>query len=314
LDVLVLITALSALLALGGLPVSGPGGPSMAACLRNLQVIAQTSALVAASDSRAILHRQSSAGFFGWRGLGRADWGGADGSDPYYGPNCGFPGSCLSANTRPYNNYLSPMQISKVFHCPADTGAADIPGNYVPAPSSGPNDYLTSVFQACGNSYHGDFLWFPGSQSQSSMRAGSFMRPAGLVSNPAETMLFYDTRFAQAYLSTTEAIDFGAGIGQAVFVPSWHEPTNRHNILLFDGHAAQVELNMTGSMIPMTSFPEDIYSHRNIMYRGTGWRYDAFPEEFVRENVVGDPLPRDTSTVAPAGQTPLCAPEHIADR
>lgn len=298
-ELLVLLSALAMLVSMA----AGPGRALQPAnstdrCTDNLRRIGQASAFVAATDNRGIPHRQSTAGMTSSRGQGSFDWGGSDGVDPQYSPNC-LPGNpCITAQTRPYNAFLDPA-ASNVYRCPADTGAVNVPHpNYIPEPISLPyNPYLHSVAGASGTSYQGDFIWYSPSATQA-YRMGSFMRPVQLFPVPAETLLFYESRFAQAFLSTTEAVNAGGFPGTwPTTIESWHRD-NKFNALLVDGHVQRIELNMTGSMFDYLSYPADLYPGRSNMYRGPGWRYDAFPEELIIENIQGDPLPANVATTA----------------
>ncbi len=309
-ELLVLLSALALLVSMAAGPGRALQPPnSTERCIDNLRRIGQSSALVAATDNRGIAHRQSSAGLTTWRGLGSFDWGGSDGVDPAYNPNCPPGQSCITSDTRPYNAFLDP-EATSVYRCPADNGAADLPDpNYTPQPYTLLNNpYLHSVAGASGTSYQGDTIWFSGSATQA-LRFGSFLRPAQSFPVPAETLLFYESRFTQAFLSTTESIDGGSFPGAwPETITSWHRD-NKFNSLFVDGHVLRIELNKTGSMIDQFSFPLDLYPIRNVMYRGPGWRYDAFPEEVMIENIAGDPLPANVAATTP---TLKRSPEHLA--
>lgn len=306
--------ALLALAALGRATQQSASGSGRARCFDNLHRIGQAATVVATQDRLSIQHRQSSVGRSNWVGLGAFDWGGADGSGGYFSPRCVVSAAwCLDAETRPYNAVLAPAPLGpmgqiaayEVFHCPEDTGAYPT-ARYVPGSGqSNQQDYLISVFLASGNSYHGDFLWHSGSSGGESVanRTGSFMRPYDATPRLDETILFYDTPFAQAYMSTVES-----SAPSPVQVPSWHGEA-RHNVLRMDGHADAVEINVSGSMVPIDSFPIDEYPFRSGMFRGPGWRYDAFPEETIVEHYWGNPFTAPAPDAAPALMT---APIPIA--
>lgn len=305
--------ALLTLAALGRATQLSASGSGRARCFDNLHRIGEAATVVAVQDRRHIPHRQSTAGLRNWIGLGAFDWGGADGTAQFYGPRCDVPAICLDAQTRPYNAVLAPAgagpfeqaRAFERFHCPEDAGA-HASANYIPG-SGGPNqqDFFHSVFQASGNSYHGDSFYFHSSSSGEAVaqRFGSFMREFDATPRLDETILFYDTPFAQAFTATVES-----GYGPPVQVPSWHGEA-RHNVLRMDGHADAVEINVSGSMVPIDSFPIDEYPFRSGMFRGPGWRYDAFPEETIVEHYWGNPFTAPAPDAAPALMT---APIPIA--
>lgn len=305
-EVLVLMVAIAMLVAIAGQLREVFESPSLAAkCVNNLREIGRISAFVASSDAKLIPHRQSTAGLFAWRGLGQFDWGGADGMSGEFGPNCTLgAGNCLLASTRPFNAFVSAAQYSDLFRCPSDVGSFQVPtGNYAPSSAQGGVGlFRKSIYLASGNSYSGDFIWLQTAGAPSaSRRFGSFLRPIQRFVNPHDTLLFYETRFAQAYLSSSESIAGGGGFGQPVEVQSWHG-RQAHNALMADGHTQSIELRMTGSMTPTDSFPIDFYPDRTVMYRGANWRYDTFPEQPIFEHGAGDPIPPNAASV-PSIQT-----------
>lgn len=309
-EVLVIVTALALLIAALA-PINEVfENPSRSAdCLQNLHEIGQISALVAMADARMIPHRQSTTGQNGYLGLGSFDWGGADGFGGDFAPNCLIPNACMPASTRPYNAYVDPTRYADVYRCPSDIGNAPLPDtNYNQRDSLAERDYYRKcVFLASGNSYQGDFLWINAGGS-SAARFGSFFRPAQAFPNPSETLLFTEARFPQAYLSSDETIAAGSfSTAQALDVQSWHG-RQKHNVLFVDGHAQPIELHRSGSMIPVTNFPADFYT-RTLLFRGPGWRYDAFPDEYVVEHATGDPLPQNLTT--PANPGLKTSPERI---
>lgn len=305
LEVLVLVTAFGglALTAVGGL-TTARGQSQLLVCQKHLRQIGQLSVVLANADSRMIAHRQSSSGSATWKGLGAWDWGGADG-------RCGefrtgwplFPDGAFGVDTRPYNHALfgdtiPPNADFSFFSCPNDTGAVVSsvyePRYIDPAPCTPEEAEIIrqSMFEAFGTSFQGDFLWYPGPTDiygPTALRYGSFMRPYELVTNPSELLLFAESRFMQAYLSTKEFLDGGALEGDPASVASWHEPGG-FNLLLIDGHVINAPISVSGSLIPLDSFPINDYQYRSVMARGSGWRVDAFPEAFVVERRQGNPL------------------------
>ena len=307
LELLVLVTALCGLALSaygGGVVLRGQG--QLVACQAHLRQIGQLSVVLANADSRMIAHRQSSSGLQSWRGLGAWDWGGADGACGEYrsdwnGPSGTIPG--FGASTRPYNLALFGGAIPSnadfsVFGCPSDTGAVESetyePYFSDPTPCTPKETEIVhkSMYQAFGTSFQGDFIWFPGGgdiYGSTGLRYGSFMRPYEMVTKPSELLLFAESRFMQAYMSTAEFIAGGAFKGDPTAVAPWHASAG-FNLLLIDGHVMNAPINVSGSLIPLDSFPLDDYPYRVVMARGSGWRVDSFPEAFVVERRVGNPF------------------------
>lgn len=273
-------------------------------CVANLKVIGQHGTNNAASETRGILHAQSTAGLINWIGLGAWDSGGQDGK---CGPHrTGWPTQAsiaMGAPTRPFNRStggadITPDFVAKEYQCPADEGTLENP-NYAPdftdpAPCNDPVDidsWQQSMFRAFGTSYQGDFLWFGISAGgeQAAARLGSFMRPSSIMPNAAEQLLFYEARFAQAWLSAQEWADVNGGT--ALDIPGWHGKLCEFNAVMCDGHAQKIKLCRQGDMIDIAaSFPAaDWGSYRNIMARGSGWRVDALRGPAVVERFRGDP-------------------------
>lgn len=271
-----------------------------AKCQRNLGLIGQLAASVAAADRWSVLHGQSSSGELAWRGLGAWDWGGLDGA-------CGevrtgwpsYPEVALAGSTRPftraaYGDAILVNPTASLFACPADTGAVSdvfyVPVYSDPAPCTQEEaDAIVrrSMAEAKGTSYQGDFIWYSASSDSSAgAREGSFMRPSELFVNPAETLLFYEARFAQAFMCSEESVSIW-GSGKPSSIASWHESSGAQNILNADGHVQSVVINVSGSLLDPLSLPSDLV----IRFRGAGWRYDAYPEARILERGPGIPMP-----------------------
>lgn len=306
------IVTIAALCLLSG--VVAAAGPHIATiskidlCTDNLRRIGEISGLVAQSDGSAIRHQQSSSGRINWIGLGRFDWGGADGVDQYtYADGTNYH---LGAATRPYNAYVNPGAIQELFRCPNDMGLLSGVGFGPRTPAQ-----AQSMFLSQGASYDGDYVWVQG-QSSTALRFGSFMRPPHLFDNVAETLLFYDARLLQAAANTNEASRSTVYGGRNVEVPSWHG-NFRHNALMADGHSMSIEILRTGSVINSLLFPGNQYPYRTYMLRGTGWRNDAFPKPMIVESFVGNPIaaefPADDADSAPAAEIADSAPRFAAE-
>jgi prepilin-type processing-associated H-X9-DG protein len=272
-------------------------------CIKNLQEIGRLSVLVACADSRMIPHRQSLSGTYRWLGLGSWDWGGANGlCEPYAAPSSPDAWiNSLSADTRPYNATafgfpVPPSANFSGFACPEDAGffvGGNQPPPYVPPTCGTPSIFEQSVFQATGTSYQGDFLWFsePFAGATASLRFGSFMRPYELFPKLGETVLFYDSRYSQAVLSTQEAVD--AGIMPDIYapttIPPWHSPGG-FNVLFVDGHVQTIPIHVSGSLLSIVVIDPVTNPYRTWLPRGNDWRWDALPERFVIERRTGNPI------------------------
>ncbi len=72
-------------------------------------------------------------------------------------------------------------------------------------------------------------------------------------------------------------------------VAPWHASAG-FNLLLIDGHVINAPVNVSGSLVPLDSFPVDGYPYRLVMARGSDWRVDSFPEAFIVERRLGNPI------------------------
>lgn len=272
-------------------------------CVANLKTIGQHASNNSVSDNRGILHAQSVSGKRNWVGLGGWDYGGNDGICGEYRTGWPtLPNEHLGAATRPYNlSVLGPTMtadtVVKEYQCPSDDGVVENP-NYEPNFSDTSNCgtlesemFRQSMSRAAGTSYQGDFLWYGGSAGGDTvaLRFGTFMRAGTKIPSTSETLMFYEGRLAQAMLSAQEAIDAGAP-GVPLDIPGWHGKLCEFNAVLADGHAQKIRLCRSGDMVDIVaSFPAVEYPRRSGMFRGNGWRYDAFKEELVVEKYAGDP-------------------------
>ncbi|MFO0973218.1 MAG: hypothetical protein U1A27_07255 [Phycisphaerae bacterium] len=262
-------------------------------CISQLKVLGQHAAGYAATDPRGILHPQSPSGELAWLGLGAWDYGGADGACGENSSRSPIP-MHLGAARRPFNLAQSGPAMSDAarfaeYRCPADTGAQPNP-NYTPSyvdPAPCDADAAAEVIgrsmtDAKGTSYQGDFLWFADRSGDAlvARRFGSFMRPASTMLAASELTLFYETRFAQAYLSTREAQDASGGAlaPTPLDVPGWHGPGSQFNLLLCDGNVRTVTLRHANDALDaVLAFPPGLADVRSVMIRGAGWRIDNLP-------------------------------------
>jgi len=277
-------------------------------CLTSLKTVNGHAQNGAVSENTGILHAQSKSGETGWLGLGGWDFGGNDGA-------CGESrsdwtgGAPLSAETRPFNIAsagadIGPNTRFAEYACPSDQGVAQIAPNYVPAfadqsPCSvnEADEVLgASMYRAMGNSFQGDFLWFEGPVEpggRTAKRFGSFMLAQSKIKAPSELLLFYESRFAQAFLSTQEVIDAGT-LGDssvAVDVAGWHGRVGEFNASFCDGSARKVKCASRGDMLDVvTEVNPGVHPFRSGMLRGatTHWRYDNFPYADYNEDTLSD--------------------------
>lgn len=257
-------------------------------CAGNLRSIAQLAVAGSANDPRSIIHKQSSIGEVNWIGLGGWDWGGGNGTDMYYREG-GDPLAFTPA-TRPLNKEYLGTNFSRnsnfdIFRCPGNDGQ-------VPSPDYGGNDAdeIESMFKSKGNSYQGDFIRFCGSSCNSDpgYRYGSFMRPANQFTDTGKVILFYESRFSQAFLFTEE---FSPTFG---FTPTdvmgSHSRRGEFNVSFVDGHESRIRVARRGTMVDPNSLDPVRYPYRIGMARGLSeWQYDNFPLPFVKEYFFGDP-------------------------
>ncbi len=277
-------------------------------CLTSLKTVNGHAQNGAVSDNTGILHAQSKSGERGWLGLGAWDFGGNDGA-------CGETrsdwtgGAPLGAETRPFNIAsagadIGPSTRFPEYACPSDQGVAQIAPNYVPAfafqtpcgVDEADEVLSASMYRAMGNSFQGDFLWFEGPVEpggRTAKRFGSFMLPQSKIKAPSELLLFYESRFAQAFLSTQETIDAGT-VGDAavpVDVAGWHGRVGEFSASFCDGSVRKVKCSSKGDMLDVLTRvnPEEV-PPRSAMLRGatTNWRYDNLPYADYNEDTLSD--------------------------
>jgi len=276
-------------------------------CVANLKSIGQSAQNNAISDTAGIIHAQSTSGKVAWRGLGAWDFGGSDGRCGEANSNWPTSPYNLGCMTRPYNIAasgaagLAPSSTFPEYRCPADIGVVSLPGsNYTPryadetpCSSAEVEEAITkSMYDMMGTSYQGDFIWYGGPTEPggytTARRFGSFLCPSNKIKAPSEMLLFYEGRFAQAYLSTQESVDGGAFPGAEVFdIPGWHGKPGEFSISFCDGSARKAVCRSKGDMIDtLTVFDPQVYPERNVMFRGNGWRYDNFPYSDHSDNLI----------------------------
>ena len=236
---------------------------------------------------QGVVHPQATNGECNWRGLGAWDWGGGNGTDPFYkqippGDPRGFPGDTRPLTAENSGGRAGGSSDVSIFRAPNDEGHAVNP-NYEDAWV----DSRKSMFLSKGTSYQGEFVWF--NSGGVGLRFGTFMRPSSRIPDTAQTVLFTEARFGQAYISSQEFIDGGAFGGTAVDVPGWYGKIGEFAVSFADGHAAKVKIRKQGSVYPISGYDSVRFPFRTVMARGPGWRVDCFPAPFVTEHSAGNP-------------------------
>lgn len=294
-ELLVILSILALVLALLLPSISRARAESVSVkCIYNLKSLGRAAQSNGLADPAGILHAQSESGRVAWLGLGAWDFGGSDGRCGAYSSGWTASPYNLGVLTRPYNiaaagPSLSTASIFPEYQCPADIGAARIgPTNYVPEfPAddlTAPDPVFESMYSAVGTSYQGDFISFRGVASNDrpvAKRPGAFLLPSSRMQQPDQLLLFYEARFAQAMLSTQEAVDAGGAFGgTALDIPGWHGKLGEFNVAAADGSARKVTLLSRGSAVDTAAvFDAAKFPYRSVMYRGRNndWRYDNLP-------------------------------------
>ncbi len=284
-EILVVVAIVSLLISLL-LPVlsSARNAGLCSKCMSNLRASAQAAATMAAEDAQGILHHAPNNADGEWRGLGAWDWGGADGADDDFRErNANYH---LGAVTRPINRALFGDRLSKdsdysMFRCPGDEGQ-------VPGLQYGGADQpsIESMFASKGNSYQGDFIWFDETINGkvAALRFGTFMRPSNMIPETGQTILFYEARFPQAFLHTTETSRSRSFPGhQPANVWGSHRDLGVFNVSFADSHVEKIRVLGNGTMANPLMFDGRRYPYRTSMIRGKGWRYDTQPEPMMVE-------------------------------
>lgn len=277
-------------------------------CIYNLKSLGRSAQANGLTDPSGILHAQSDSGRSAWLGLGAWDFGGNDGRCGPYSSTWSSSPLNLGMLTRPYNIASAGPSLSTAsnfaeYRCPGDIGAARIgPTNYAPVlltdADCTPADAeipFRSMHDAFGTSYQGDFISFRGVASNGqpvAKRPGAFLLPSSRMQHPDQLLLFYEARFAQAMLSTQEAVDAaGAFGGVPADIPGWHGRLGEFNVAAADGSARKVTLLSSGSAVDTAAaFDAATYPYRSVMYRGRNndWRYDNLPYADNNPNSLSD--------------------------
>src|SRR5262249_34988773 len=143
-------------------------------------------------------------------------------------------------------------------------------------------------------SYQGDFIWYEGppqmnddtppTRQPTAKRSGSFICPTSKMKSASELLLFYETRFCQAYLATQETADMDPFQGNPAItvldIPGWHGKLGEYSVSFCDGSARRIKLLSKGFQIDaVREFNPGTWPYFNSMWRGNGtnWRYDNFP-------------------------------------
>lgn len=250
-----------------------------AKCSTNLRTVAQLGATYSVDDTSTVLHPRGLT-VNGWLGLGAWDHGGADGLDPQFrgaGPS-NWGATTRALNRQKFGRNVSEKNDFSEFQCPSDKGMVDLANGYVDAyPTS-----VTSMWESKGTSYQGEFIWF--NAGTHGLRVGPFLRPSNLIPQSAEVVLFFESRFAQAYLQSSEYVAGGPFGGDVVDIPGWHGKLGQFNVAFTDGNVRNITVLKQGWVTNPQSYNQNEYPLRDVMIRGRSWRVDCFPERLIREN------------------------------
>jgi len=277
-------------------------------CISNCKGHGSLAAANAVDDERSRMHTPHEISGDQWLAPGDHDWGGANGKDLWFsaGPG-GIPTPPFKGaqgrfmNRLIFGNQVTGDEDFSLFRCPGEEGMVQT--NDLPPPSP---IYARSVFEATGTSYQGDLWHFSKNQVGGVAgilgRFGAYRRPVNKFPDPSRALLFWETRFMQAMVSTEE-IAFGGeagrgGLGGGATIHHFGTaPTNvmgshgklgKFNVVFADGHAATITCLKHGVMYKPTDFIEISQMHGGpnsgywrFYWRAQDWRYDNFPAEHI---------------------------------
>jgi len=268
-------------------------------CASNLRQIAAIAISVGVDDPRGIIHRQSTNGAFDHVGLGKFDFGGADGYDPDDPQNIyneQAPGFHLGAVTRPNNiaefgSALSTRSDFSHYRCPGNEGAFKSANQNETTWGAETPTRIESMFKAVGTSYVGDALPIApdGPNTEPAYRIGAFMRPSSRIPDTSILVLFAEFRLAQAGAHSQEFIKSSGFTFTVQTVSGSHGRRSVFYTSFTDGHVAPVRILSAGTVFAPYAGDPDI--PRRFAVGGNGWRNNAFPnsDPYVIEHIIGDP-------------------------
>ena len=267
-------------------------------CLAQLSEHGKLAAMNATDDERSRLHPPHERSGYLWVAPGDHDWGGGNGADMWYRagpagrnaepavPYKGAQGRFM--NRLIYGPVVNGSEDFSLFRCPGDEGMVQAFDFMPPTPV-----YAQSVFEATGTSYQGD-LWSHAMKArqpegnpqrkETRFRFGCYNRPMNMIPDSSRTLLFWETRFMQAMVSTEE---IGAG-GEAdnhqfgrvpTDIPGSHGKVGRFNVVFADGHAVTIQCRKQGTMFRPNGFDHE---YKKLHWRAPDWRYDNFPAPFIK--------------------------------
>lgn len=295
LELLVTISTIAMLVGVLLPSLSGARNQAQATkCAGNLRQIAALAMIVGAEDPRGIILRQSTSGAFDHVGLGKFDFGGADGYDPDDPTNIyneQAPGYHLGAVTRPnniaqYGSSLSARSDFAMYRCPGNEGAFENP--YWGAETT---TRTRSMFQVAGTSYVGDALPIQplGPNTEPTYRIGAFMRPVNRIPDTSVLLLFAEYRLAQAGALSQEFIERVGLPWQPQTVPGSHKLPGVFVASFTDGHVAPVRILPQGAVYAPYAGDPDF--RKRFAVRGADWSNNTLPgaDPFIEEHFVGEP-------------------------
>ncbi len=276
----------------------------------------------ATNEDAAISSSAGSNGSMYWMGSGDFCWGGSDGADNEYNRTGagGRPGK--AAFGRFMNRLMFGAEVTSaqnnnkndfnVFRCPGDEGLFVAPNMSLSGNRNGrPAVWSTSVFEASGNSYMGDFFYAKDHASWDPvpyLRFGAYRRSLDKFAEPSRNILFWESRFVQAMANARELFNMGipysggTALGsQPVSIPGWHGQMAKFNVVFVDGHAAVITLRPQGDMHKPSDYQSQTRQWR-VAWRGQKWRYDNTP--VVQHNWFGPWLGTDDRRLYGSGWIP----------
>lgn len=294
-ELLVTISTIAMLVGILAPSLSGARSQAQATrCMSNLRQIASLGQAVGTDDPRGIIHQQSTNGRFDHVGLGKFDFGGADGYDPDDPTNVyneKAPGYHLGAVTRPNNiaahgSAVSAQSDFSHYRCPGDEGAFENPYWGAETPTR-----VKSMFQAVGTSYVGDAMPVApyGPNTEPCFRFGAFMRPSSRIPDTSTLLLFAEFRMAQAGALSEEFIGSSGFPFRPQTVPGSHKRIGVFYASFTDGHVAPVHILEKGTVFAPYSNDPDF--RKRFAVRGDGWSSSVSltADSFIKEHFVGEP-------------------------
>ncbi|MBI5863233.1 MAG: prepilin-type N-terminal cleavage/methylation domain-containing protein [Planctomycetes bacterium] len=175
---------------------------------------------------------------------------------------------------------------------PAGAGLMTYPPRQTAGYPTGQSMYMESVFKATGNSYMGDSFVLKDHNLDGSggayMRPGGYNRRAESFSDAGRNLLFWESRFIQAMLNTSEIATAGLAPSGGQYwatrpgmrpqdIVGHHGQIGKFNATFADGHAGIIACRSQGDMQKPSDFRDGRTRFWRVYWRGLGWKYDNLP-------------------------------------